>query len=327
MPFRNTFECLWCGAAWQTRADDDLEGWAQLCATCLGKAGENSFTRFRLKAALAERAAASDRSTPPGPATAHGGSARATIGAAHATEGAGQVGGAGAGGGRPLDAQLVAYYEARAAEYDDWYLRRGRYDRGTIDNMAWSAELDGATTWLDRLPWRGTIVELAAGTGWWSPLLVARGDVWLYDAAEAPLDRARQRLVAHRLRAHLHIRDAWAEPDERAAPADGLFTGFWLSHVDRDRLPGFLGLVHRWLKPGGLYAFVDSRPDPASGAIDHSVPSGDRSVRRLADGRTYTIPKVYYEPTELAEALSDAGFSEPRVSTTGRFFLLGSARA
>ncbi len=143
---------------------------------------------------------------------------------------------------------MVAYYEARAPEYDDWYLRRGRYSHGPIDDMAWAADLDTATLWLDALPWRGEIVELAAGTGWWSTLLASRGELWMYDAAEAPLDRARDRLVAHGLRAHLHVRDAWAEPDRRV---DGLFAGFWLSHVPEADLPDFLGLVRRWLKPGG----------------------------------------------------------------------------
>ena len=59
----------------------------------------------------------------------------------------------------------------------------------------------------------GEIVELAAGTGWWSPLLASQGELSLYDASPAALERARERLVAHDLRAHLHVRDAWAEPD------------------------------------------------------------------------------------------------------------------
>ena len=108
---------------------------------------------------------------------------------------------------------MVDYYEARAPEYDDWYLRRGRYERGAIHDAAWNAELDAAGRWLDGLPWRGEIVELAAGTGWWSPLLASRGELSLYDASPAALDRARERLLAHGLRAHLHVRDAWAEPD------------------------------------------------------------------------------------------------------------------
>ena len=55
--YRTTFDCLWCGAAWSTRGDDDLEGWAQLCPTCLGKAGSNPFLAVRLRQALAARGA------------------------------------------------------------------------------------------------------------------------------------------------------------------------------------------------------------------------------------------------------------------------------
>ncbi len=128
---------------------------------------------------------------------------------------------------------MLAYYQARAPEYDDWYLRRGRYERGPIHDAAWNAELDLAGRWLDELPIAGEIVELAAGTGWWSPLLASKGELSMYDGAPAPLDRARERLVAHRLRAHLHVRDAWAEPDRAV---DAVFTGFWLSHVPRARL-------------------------------------------------------------------------------------------
>ena len=93
-----------------------------------------------------------------------------------------------------LDQAMVEYYEARAPEYDDWYLRRGRYERGAIHDAAWNAELDAAGRWLDGLPWSGEIVELAAGTGWWSPLLASRGELSLYDTSPAALDRARERL-------------------------------------------------------------------------------------------------------------------------------------
>ena len=219
---------------------------------------------------------------------------------------------------------MLAYYEARAPEYDDWYLRRGRYERGPIHDAAWNAELDAAGRWLDELPIRGEIVELAAGTGWWSPLLASKGELSLYDGTAAPLERARERLVAHQLRAHLHVRDAWAEPDR---PVDAVFTGFWLSHVPRARLAEFLGIVRRWLKPGGTFAFIDSLADPQSSAADHPTPADDASLRRLDDGREFTIVKVYYSPGELEAALTAAGFSDARVTTTGRFFLTGVATA
>lgn len=280
-----TFDCLWCGTKWTTRSPDDLEGWARLCPDCLGRAGDNPFLRYRLRDALTARAAA---------------------------------------GASDRDAELIAYYEARAGEYDDWYLRRGRYARGPIHDAAWDAELDGAGTWLDGLPIRGEIVELAGGTGWWSPLLASKGELSIYDAAEAPLERARERLVAHRLRAHLHVRDAWTEPDRQV---DALFFGFWLSHVPRDRTDAFLALAHRWLKPEGIVAFIDSLPDPQSGATDNDPPDGDLAVRRLADGREFTVVKVFREPGELENALGAAGFRGARVTTTGRFFVLGEARA
>ena len=294
MPFRSSFDCLWCGTAYVARGTEQIEGWAQLCPDCIAKAGENGFLRFRLRDAITER-----------------GRAAVPAGAGATT---GDVGGD----------DLVAYYEARAPEYDDWYLRRGRYERGPIHDAAWNAELDAAGRWLDSLPISGQIVEVAAGTGWWSPLLAAKGELSIYDAAEAPLDRARDRLLAHGLRAHIHTRDAWAEPDRQV---DALFAGFWLSHIERDRLGEFLALARRWLREGGTFAFIDSLPDPQSGAADHEAPAADRSVRKLHDGREFEIVKVYYSPAELEAALLEAGFASAEVTSTGRFFLLGRALA
>jgi SAM-dependent methyltransferase len=290
--FRATFDCLWCGTPHAVRAADDLEGYAQLCPACIGRAGENGFLRFRLKVALAERSA-----------------------------------GLAAASADPLDLgeEMKAYYGARAAEYDDWYLRTGRYARGPVHDLAWHADLDAATLWLDALPIRGEIVELAAGTGWWSSLLAGKGVLSIYDAVEAPLDQARERLLAHGLRAHIHVRDAWTEPDRAV---DALFCGFWLSHVPRARLAAFLGLARRWLKPGGTFAFIDSRPDPHSGAVDQPVSSeAEISQRRLADGREFRVVKVYWQPAELEAALRQAGFAGAEVTTTSRFFLLGRASA
>jgi demethylmenaquinone methyltransferase/2-methoxy-6-polyprenyl-1,4-benzoquinol methylase len=308
---RAAFDCLWCGRRWTTRSPDDLEGWARLCPDCLGRAGENPFLRFRLRGALEARAAAGKT----------GGSSSA-VGAGAETARSGPADNPARN--EPAADDLVAYYEARAAEYDDWYLRRGRYARGPVHDAAWHAELDQAGAWLDALPISGEIVELAAGTGWWSPLLASKGELWLYDAAEAPLDRARDRLLAHRLRAHIHVRDAWAEPDRKV---DAVVANFWLSHVERSRTGAFLELARRWLKPGGIFAFIDSLPDPQSGAADHEPPADDVAVRRLADGREFTIVKVFREPAQLEAALVDAGFAAADVRTTGRFFVLGNALA
>jgi ubiquinone/menaquinone biosynthesis C-methylase UbiE len=284
--FQAAFNCLWCGRPHRTRSGDDLEGWAKLCSDCVGRAQDNEFLRFRLKEGLRLRSEASKPVDP--------------------------------------DAEMRAYYAARAPEYDDWYLRRGRYSHGVIADAAWNADLDTATQWLDALPISGEIVELAAGTGWWSPLLASKGQMWLYDALDEPLDKARDRLLAHGLAAHIHVRDAWAEPERQV---DALFCGFWLSHVTRTRLPEFLAICRRWLKPNGIFAFIDSRQDPSSSATDHPTPANDLSTRKLANGQEFTIPKIYYTPQELEQALAATGFAEPKVVTTSRFFLMGQATA
>ncbi len=322
MPFRPTFECLWCGSPWTVRGPDDLEGFAQLCPDCIGRAGENGFLRFRLKAALDERAQAMR------PATTVAGAASTAAVAPDAALAVAAV--PSSATARPdLSAEMIAYYAARAGEYDDWYLRRGRYAHGPIDDAVWTAELDQATLWLDGLPLAGEIVELAAGTGWWSPLLASKGELSIYDAAEAPLDRARDRLLAHRLRAHIHVRDAWAEPDRTV---DAVFCGFWLSHVHDDRLGEFLDLVRRWLKPGGRFAFIDSGSDPTSGAVDQpETPANEVELaidrRRLADGREFRVIKVRRDGARLGRALVEAGFSAVDVGATPRFFVLGVATA
>jgi demethylmenaquinone methyltransferase/2-methoxy-6-polyprenyl-1,4-benzoquinol methylase len=285
------------------RDADDLEALARLCPDCLGRAGSNEFLRFRLRAALDERARRAALAPSPRPEPAEGAQ---PVSPTHEDE-------------------LVPYYEARAAEYDDWYLRRGRYAHGVVQDMAWEMELSAATTWLDGLPLAGEIVEIAAGTGWWTALLAAKGDLHAYDAAGATLDRARTRLVAHGLRAHLHVRDAWAAPDRAV---DALFTGFWLSHVPRSRLAEFLAIARAWLRPGGIFAAIDSQPDAASGTIDPlPPPAPDLARRRLADGREFTIPKVHYRSDELADALRAAGFVDVEVGSSGRFFLLVRAIA
>lgn len=290
MPYRASFDCLWCGSPHVCRGPDDIEGWASICPACAGKAGDNGFVRFRIRRAIAERGAA------------------ARVLAA-----------------RDLAArEMLAYYEARAGEYDDWYLRRGRYSHGPTDDAEWAAELAKARAWLDGLPIDGTVVELAAGTGWWSPILASKGQLTLIDGAEGPLAIARDRLrAAGHPDVEIVVRDAWAPPDR---VADAVFAGFWLSHVPAERLDAFLHLVAAWLRPGGTFAFIDSLPDPSSGALDHPPVRDGVSVRRLADGREFSVVKVYRSPAELEAALAAAGFTDAHAAPSGRFFVLGSSR-
>jgi demethylmenaquinone methyltransferase/2-methoxy-6-polyprenyl-1,4-benzoquinol methylase len=223
-----------------------------------------------------------------------------------------------------LEAEMIRYYAARAQEYDNWYLRLGRYSHGAESDAAWRADLERARVWLDGVPMSGDIVELAAGSGWWSPVLAARGSLSLYDTSPEPLAFARSRLETLGLRAQFEVRDAWSEPDR---PVGGLFAGFWLSHVASERLAEFMSLAHRWLAPGGTFAFIDSRPDPESSASNHLPPEDGIQTRRLEDGTTFRVRKVFHGRDELETALRTAGFTDIDIVDAGRFFVTGSGRA
>src|SRR5579884_3468249 len=67
--------------------------------------------------------------------------------------------------------QQIAYYRARAGEYDEWFLRQGRYDRGPGLNARWFAEVDEVRRALDAFAPAGSVLELAAGTGLWTEQL------------------------------------------------------------------------------------------------------------------------------------------------------------
>src|SRR6266508_6846961 len=56
-------------------------------------------------------------------------------------------------------------------EYDEWWQRRGRYDRGSEENARWFSERTEVLTAFDRLDLRGDVLELAPGTGIWTERL------------------------------------------------------------------------------------------------------------------------------------------------------------
>lgn len=67
---------------------------------------------------------------------------------------------------QPADlAEQLGYYRARAAEYDEWWFRRGRYDRGPNLNARWFEEAAELDQTLAGFGPRGRVLELACGTG------------------------------------------------------------------------------------------------------------------------------------------------------------------
>src|SRR5579884_818050 len=67
--------------------------------------------------------------------------------------------------------EQAAYYRARAAEYDEWWQRRGRYDRGPEATEQRNREIAQVEDALKQFHPTGDVLELASGTGWWTQRL------------------------------------------------------------------------------------------------------------------------------------------------------------
>lgn len=225
--------------------------------------------------------------------------------------------------GAVLQEQLD-YYRERAAEYDQWWLRQGRYDRGPAQKAQWFAEASEVRAALVAFRPRGRVLELACGTGIWTEQLLPFADEL------TAIDGSREMLAinAGRLRSP---RVRYIEADLfRWRPAaegrfDTIFFGFWLSHVPPERFVEFWNLVDSCLAPRGRIFFVDSRYQETSTAVNHVLPDRSATVlqRRLNDGREYRVYKIFYDRDELTLRLGALKWSF-EITETRNYFLYGA---
>jgi SAM-dependent methyltransferase len=203
-----------------------------------------------------------------------------------------------------LVAEQVAYYRARAPDYDDAYLGK-QWDQS-----------------IDNLPITGDVLELACGSGHWTPMLAARAhSVTAVDAAPEMLALARQRvgdLPVEFVEANLF--DWW--PPRRY---DTVFFAFWLTHVPPALFAGFWSMVGAALAPGGWVCLLDSsNREQGYERLLANQPT-PAVWRRLGDGSEHRVVKVYYSPAELAARLAELGWSAS-IRETSIPLLVGTAR-
>ena len=217
-----------------------------------------------------------------------------------------------------LDEQL-AYYRARAPEYDDWFERRGRYDRGGEATRVWREELVAVRSWLAALELAGReVAELASGTGIWTEQLLSLGaTVTAVDAAPEMLAALRQRVPGDRLTTIEADLFSWVAPTRY----DAVVSCFFVSHVPDERLDAFASMIAMSLRTGGQVFVLDGLREHSSTARDHELPEerNQTMLRRLDDGATYRIVKRFRSDESLAEAFERHGL-QVRVHRTPTYF-------
>jgi demethylmenaquinone methyltransferase/2-methoxy-6-polyprenyl-1,4-benzoquinol methylase len=227
----------------------------------------------------------------------------------------------------PILRDQIDYYRARAGEYDEWWFRQGRYDRGEDFNASWHAETAAVEaafdSWLARVRPR-RVLELACGTGLFTRRIAPHVErVTAVDASSEVIDLNRARVGADNVDYVQADLFEWMPP----ARYDAVFFSFWLSHVPEARFAAFWRGVVAALAPGGAAYLIDSAFDPTSTAKNHASPVPDAGVvtRKLNDGREFRIVKIFWEPQRLAAKLGELGLTSA-LAQTSRYFIHGETR-
>ena len=223
--------------------------------------------------------------------------------------------------GRELIKRQVEYYRARAPEYDEWFFRQGRYDRGPAHRAQWLSEAGEIEAVLRSAVRDGVVLELACGTGLWTRHLAQLNRrVLAVDAAPEAVARNRARVDAANVDYVIADIFSWRP----SAKFDSVFFSFWLSHVPEEMFEAFWTRVGETLLPNGRIFFIDSLLEETSSARDHQpLDRSGISRRKLNDGSEFDIVKIFYQPQELEARLRGLGW-RGWVRTTERFFLYGS---
>jgi demethylmenaquinone methyltransferase/2-methoxy-6-polyprenyl-1,4-benzoquinol methylase len=189
---------------------------------------------------------------------------------------------------------MQQYYRARAPEYDLFYEVPDRLN-----------ELAQLKAWLIERTKGRAILEVAAGTGYWTEVAAPRAKtVTAIDYSSETLDiAAKRRLGPHVV---LLTADAYSLPHFTRAFDTGM-AHLWWSHVERQRLRSFLSHFASRLSRGARLLMIDQLyVEGSCSPICREDSWGNQyTIRQLKDGSAYEIIKNFPKPGEPEDSLSE----------------------
>jgi SAM-dependent methyltransferase len=190
---------------------------------------------------------------------------------------------------RPAD--LRTYYARRAHEYERVYAKPER-----------QSDLRAIEAWLPAWFAGRDVIEIACGTGWWTPHAARDARTWLAtDINDETMALARAKELPRCVR--FERADAYAL--QGLGRLDAGFAGFWWSHVPRERLAAWLDSLHAVLAPGARVVFLDNRYVEGS---NHPIARVDAAgntyqQRTLDDGSAHEVLKNFPTREEAFTAI------------------------
>ena len=179
---------------------------------------------------------------------------------------------------------MRAYYDARAAEYDDWYLGTGLF--ASRDRPGWDEEVSALTGALAALPPARTL-DVACGTAFLTRHL--SGFVVGLDQSPQMVEIAQSRLPG----GVALVGDALHLPFADGA-FDRVLAGHFYGHLSESERAAFLAEAAR---VASSLLIVDSAD---------REPREEWQERRLNDGTSHRVYKRWFTPPSLAAELGSA---------------------
>lgn len=188
---------------------------------------------------------------------------------------------------------MLDYYRERAPTYERVYHKPERQ----ADLRAMEAALPAFFTGR-------SVLEIAAGTGWWTPHGARDAQRWLATDLN-PETLAIARTKALPACVELRTVDAFTLAELGDETFDAAFAGFWWSHLPLQRLPAWLATLHARLRPGARVVMLDNRFVPGSSTpVSRRDAEGNSYQQRpLDDGSRHEVLKNFPAPDEAIAML------------------------
>ncbi|MBO0833641.1 MAG: class I SAM-dependent methyltransferase [Actinobacteria bacterium] len=177
---------------------------------------------------------------------------------------------------------LAEYYAERAAEYEEVYRKPER-----------QADLARLKQLLPPLVAGRRVLEIAAGTGYWTEVLAhSAAAITAIDVNAETIAIAAQREYGP-APVSLHRADAY-RLDTVPGDFDMAFCGFWWSHIPRADIPRFVAGVFARIGPGATLVLVDNRYVPGSSTPFQNREQVVADLAAVASDVTWTELDYYW---------------------------------
>jgi SAM-dependent methyltransferase len=188
---------------------------------------------------------------------------------------------------------MEAYYRSRAPEYDRFYQNPHRQN-----------DLVTLRAWLTDHVRGRTILEVAAGTGYWTEVAASVcKSITATDVASETLAVAEKRQLGSNV--EFLAADAYDLPSF-ATRFDVGMAHFWWSHVERERQQAFLSAFVTRLEPDAMVLMIDQvYVEGICPVMSRYDERGNRyELRTLLNGAVYEIVKNYPSDEELVASFA-----------------------